>query len=1003
MLLRFVLASGLLHNHPSTVAASVAASHRAITRPALLPLAVQLARLPTPIPPPDCAALSHSLPTTAASLLLTLATRSITTASTELPSANAAITTACTLLRSLPPSALSAQTTSGVVLHIAHLLRLTQAHNLSDLHSQLVALIPVLQDRVRDAAINDPRTSAAGAAQLAITLFALDGGIHSLKLDERPDALRALVAALAPEGPYAPDVRAELAALPTADVAVILSNVLLIADTVWAEREGRARWAVIAVISTLVHVLPRNLVLLRGDDDSDDEDGDIRVGVEDTDNGRGGSSRISTNDQDSNGLSSSVLSVPSPVSHGAPSLRAVMTRVSSSLTRIMSEESVRNVFVAAVAEGFDAVLCVCDLFNFLVMRERKLIVPLRNALAFWRGPHSHGAPHVLSSLWAHCLANAPACEAGLSSSGPSSSLSSSPSKSSSASVSQTELMSTLRPDATPILSIFAGSYAYLLYIQDVDEMLDSEWPFSSEEMRYMATVLKAYLFAALYRRQSRLHDASTEAAITMLSHEPGLLDQMIQLMSRLHAVDSQRQFTPDEDNFWEAGRGVLESDAFLNDAVEAGPQVLTQAPAEAVQGGVRRVVYGGGRARQQGVDGAGELLRVAPYLVPFTSRSKIFQRWIAQERDRASGGMAGVLPDRTFSVRRERIFEDAFRELNGLGAALRATIRVKFIDEHGLQEAGIDGGGMFKEFMQEVLKLGFSPFSYGLFKATPEGHLYPNPDAPVAVENFETQFAFLGRMLGKAVFDGIVVDIPLAKFFRLTMLGEVNYPTDLASLDPELYKNMKYLKSCAAETVEDLGLTFTAASNAFGTATEVELKRNGRNVAVTSHNRIEYMHRLAHYRMNTQIKRQCDAFLRGFFEVVPSAFIRLFSHDELQLLISGKPGRVDLDDLRRHTKYSGGYSEETPVIKWFWMAMSELDADEQAKMLQFVTSCPRAPLLGFAYLVPAFCIHRAEGHVRLPTASTCMNLLKLPEYQSLEVVRDKLRYALRSNAGFDLS
>ena len=40
---------------------------------------------------------------------------------------------------------------------------------------------------------------------------------------------------------------------------------------------------------------------------------------------------------------------------------------------------------------------------------------------------------------------------------------------------------------------------------------------------------------------------------------------------------------------------------------------------------------------------------------------------------------------------------------------------------------------------------------------------------------------------------------------------------------------------------------------------------------------------------------------------------------------------------------------------------------------------------------------------RLPSAATCMNLLKLPRYESEQVLRDKLLYAIRSNSGFELS
>jgi ubiquitin-protein ligase E3 C len=55
------------------------------------------------------------------------------------------------------------------------------------------------------------------------------------------------------------------------------------------------------------------------------------------------------------------------------------------------------------------------------------------------------------------------------------------------------------------------------------------------------------------------------------------------------------------------------------------------------------------------------------------------------------------------------------------------------------------------------------------------------------------------------------------------------------------------------------------------------------------------------------------------------------------------------------------------------------------------------------------CVQMAGGMLdeaspeRLPTSATCMNLLKLPPYRSVAAMRDKLLYAVKSGAGFDLS
>ena len=83
--------------------------------------------------------------------------------------------------------------------------------------------------------------------------------------------------------------------------------------------------------------------------------------------------------------------------------------------------------------------------------------------------------------------------------------------------------------------------------------------------------------------------------------------------------------------------------------------------------------------------------------------------------------------------------------------------------------------------------------------------------------------------------------------------------------------------------------------------------------------------------------------------------------------------------------------------------------EEQRDFLKFVTSCSRAPLLGFAYLEPRMCIQMSGGVLtdgatdRLPTSATCMNLLKLPPYQDKKQMRQKLLYAIKAGAGFELS
>ena len=79
---------------------------------------------------------------------------------------------------------------------------------------------------------------------------------------------------------------------------------------------------------------------------------------------------------------------------------------------------------------------------------------------------------------------------------------------------------------------------------------------------------------------------------------------------------------------------------------------------------------------------------------------------------------------------------------------------------------------------------------------------------------------------------------------------------------------------------------------------------------------------------------------------------------------SGLPD-IDVDDLRANTECSG-YSATSPVIRWFWEAVGEMDKQERAQLVQFVTGTSKVPLEGFKALQgisgpQKFQIHKAYG------------------------------------------
>jgi hypothetical protein len=119
--------------------------------------------------------------------------------------------------------------------------------------------------------------------------------------------------------------------------------------------------------------------------------------------------------------------------------------------------------------------------------------------------------------------------------------------------------------------------------------------------------------------------------------------------------------------------------------------------------------------------------------------------------------------------------------------------------------------------------------------------------------------------------------------------------------------------------------------------------------------------------------------------------------------------------LCRYVRYSNGYHESSHTVKLFWQVVRELSPDQRCALLRFITSTSRAPLGGFKHLQPPLTIHKVDCGAsplallggkdvdRLPSASTCYNMLKLPNFRRKATLKEKLLYAIGSGAGFELS
>lgn len=80
------------------------------------------------------------------------------------------------------------------------------------------------------------------------------------------------------------------------------------------------------------------------------------------------------------------------------------------------------------------------------------------------------------------------------------------------------------------------------------------------------------------------------------------------------------------------------------------------------------------------------------------------------------------------------------------------------------------------------------------------------------------------------------------------------------------------------------------------------MKPGGRNISVNEDNKKEYVKLVCQMKMTGAIRQQLNAFMEGFYDIIPKRLISIFNEQELELLISGLP-TIDIDDLKANTEY----------------------------------------------------------------------------------------------------
>ncbi|XP_072379801.1 E3 ubiquitin-protein ligase TRIP12 isoform X1 [Diabrotica undecimpunctata] len=441
-----------------------------------------------------------------------------------------------------------------------------------------------------------------------------------------------------------------------------------------------------------------------------------------------------------------------------------------------------------------------------------------------------------------------------------------------------------------------------------------------------------------------------------------------------------------------------------------------------------------------------QIASVCPFLFPFETRQLLFYA-TSFDRDRALQRLLDMSPElsssdsqervtprldrRKRTISRDDILKQAEQVMQDL-ASSKALLEVQYENEVG---TGLGPTLEFyalvsKELQKVNLELwnAFSA-SESEYVNSPTG-LFPMPlsrSAKVSqITKIKSKFRFLGKFMAKAVMDSRMLDLPFSVAFYRWLLGQESCLTlsDLRHVNPELHRTLRKMHFIVKErdeilanmdytqdermseieklefdgcSIDDLGIDFVVPGY------NIELMKGGKSTHVTIHNLHLYVKLMSHWLLHEGVSRQMESLREGFESVFPLHNLKVFLPEELESVFCGSPKDYilgwDVKTLMECCRPDHGYTADSRAIRFLFEVLSSYDREEQRMFVQFLTGSPRLPVGGFKALSPPLTVVRKtlEGNMNpddfLPSVMTCVNYLKLPDYTSIEVMREKLKLA----------
>ena len=379
------------------------------------------------------------------------------------------------------------------------------------------------------------------------------------------------------------------------------------------------------------------------------------------------------------------------------------------------------------------------------------------------------------------------------------------------------------------------------------------------------------------------------------------------------------------------------------------------------------------------------------------------------------------------NVERDKILDHGFNLINDeITSKFRGYLEFEYNGEIG------NGLGPTLEFYTLIIDK--IKEDKKLWYKTTDGSLYPKLLSDYQNnDNSLKLFKLLGFIIGRAIYDDRLLDIPLSKVFWNLVLDKPLLFKNIRIIDSNLYRTLldfvilinnkkEYIKNNNIENCENINFDDIILYNncklseldiyfIFPGYSNIELKPNGNDILLTMNNIEEYVNLIYDYLFFKGIDKIIKSFKEGFNMNFNIEKLKCFTSSEIEEFICGSiDAKWDKNVLFENLKPEHGYSHQSKTFNDLIKFMCSLDKNQRKKFLIFSTGSSRLPIGGFKSLSPKLTVvkkHCEEGcnpDDYLPTVMTCQNYLKIPEYSSYNILEQKLLLAMKEGCNeFNLS